>query len=436
MGAAVTTTCAIAAAAVLTASAASASVRPDTLLGSTTSITSVSASPTVSSPITISIEVLGGGGGTPTGTASVSDGTNSCQATLSAAAAGEATGSCTITELSPNTYSFNASYNGDVSFATSSTSSSTLALVAQGTPTTTISVVTPSPQVDEAIQLSVRVSDGNATATVAPTGKVTVSDGTRSCLATLSGATENGTGSCTITETTAAHYSFSASYPGDTNFMANSSTTSATANVTNDATSTTLGLSSIKIAYGREQLVKITATVKATYGGATTGSVKIKQGSTTLCTPKLAKDVASCTLTATEFAVGVYSFSAAFTATGHFSDSSSTSRNLTVVKSGSKPTISLSSTVTTFGSEQNVTITAAVNPQFSGSPTGTVTIYANKVTACRIKLVDHKGSCTLTGSELQAGTFTVKGIYGGDSNFTSADSATTTLTVNRPGVNG
>jgi len=435
MGAAVTTTCAIAAAAVLTASAASASVRPDTLLGSTTSITSVSASPTVASPITISVEVLGSGG-TPTGSVTVSDGTNTCPATLSAAGVGEATGSCTITELSPNTYTFNAGYSGDASFATSSTSAATTAIVGKGTPATTISLVTAGPQVDEAIQLSVKVSDGNATAAVAPTGKVTVSDGTHSCQATLSGATENGTGSCTIPEAATGHFSFSASYPGDTNFTASSSSTSATANVINDSTSTTLGMSAVKIAYGREQLVKLTVSVKATYGGVTTGSVKIKHDSTTLCTPKLTKNVASCTLTSTEFDVGVYAISAEFTGTGHFSDSSSSSRKLTVVKSGSNPTIKLSNTITTYNNETNVTISVTVDPQFDGSPTGIVTIYANKITACRIKLADHKGSCTLTAGELQPGTFTMKGVYGGDSNFLAADSASTTLTVNRPGVNG
>ena len=57
-------------------------------------------------------EFTGSGDPAPTGTVTVSDGTRSCQASLSGSN-GTATGSCQITEQSPGTYSFTASYLGE-----------------------------------------------------------------------------------------------------------------------------------------------------------------------------------------------------------------------------------------------------------------------------------------------------------------------------------
>ena len=49
----------------------------------------------------------------------------------------------------------------------------------------------------------------------APTGTVTISDGTQYCQASLSGSNGTATGTCQITEQSPGAYSFTASYPGD-----------------------------------------------------------------------------------------------------------------------------------------------------------------------------------------------------------------------------
>ena len=84
------------------------------------------------------------------------------------------------------------------------------------------------------------------TATVTPSrrpraprrGTVSVSDGTQRCTITLAG----GTGSCTLVETAPGGYTFTATYGGDTNFSGSSSSASATVTQGASATATSTDL--------------------------------------------------------------------------------------------------------------------------------------------------------------------------------------------------
>ena len=76
----------------------------------------------------------------------------------------------------------------------------------------------------------------------APTGTVTVSDGTQSCQASLSGSNGVATGSCQITEQAPGTYSFTASYPGDANFNSSQTSTPATVTVGQAPSSTSITL--------------------------------------------------------------------------------------------------------------------------------------------------------------------------------------------------
>ena len=93
---------------------------------STTTITSTTSNPVAGQPVTATVQVTGqftgSGDPAPAGTVTVSDGTRSCQAPL-AGGNGTATGSCQITEQTPGTYSFTASYPGDANFDSSQTPS-------------------------------------------------------------------------------------------------------------------------------------------------------------------------------------------------------------------------------------------------------------------------------------------------------------------------
>ena len=83
----------------------------------------------------------------------------------------------------------------------------------------------------------------------------------------------------------------------------------------------------------------------------------------------------------------------------------------------------------TYGHEQAEHLTVTVTPQYSGTPSGKVTIKTGTTTVCTITLASGKGHCTLTARQLRRGTYTLAAAYPGSSDFTSSTSARKTLTV-------
>jgi len=148
------------------------------------------------------------GSGTPTGTVTVSDGTQSCNGSVAA-------GSCSITFSSAGARSVTASYPGDGNFA-SSTSGGVGQTVNTAPTTTTITSDTPDPSVaGEAFPVNFSVSSSSGT----PTGTVTVtvSDGTASCTGSVAA------GTCSLTLTAAGTHTLTATYAGDANFSTSTS---------------------------------------------------------------------------------------------------------------------------------------------------------------------------------------------------------------------
>ncbi len=180
----------------------------------TTTITSDAPDPsTVGTAYTVSFSVVAvaPGSGTPTGTVTVSDGTDSCNASV-------AVGSCTITSGTVGTRTLTASYAGDANYAGSS-SAGVAHTVGQATSTTTITSDNPDPSV-VGQQITVNVTVASAFGT--PSGSVSVSDGTDGCsIAALSG----GSGSCSYTPSTAGAKTITASYGGDVSHNASSGNT-------------------------------------------------------------------------------------------------------------------------------------------------------------------------------------------------------------------
>ena len=66
------------------------------------------------------------------------------------------------------------------------------------------------------------------------------------------------------------------------------------------------------------------------------------------------------------------------------------------------------------------TVTFTVNPQYAGTPSGTVTVTSNDPlnTACSGTLAAGAGSCTMNITT--KGTWTLTASYGGDSNFSGS----------------
>jgi hypothetical protein len=269
------------------------------------------------------------GSPTPSGQATVSDGTRNCEATLSGSN-GSASGTCSITEQAAGNYSLTASYPGDSNFASSVTFASTSLTVGKATSTTALEAsATKVTYGDEgAAQLSVTVSPQYSGST--PTGTVTVTQSTTTlCTFTLSGAE----GSCTLSATKlpAGTYGLVATYGGSANF---GSSTSAEESLTvAKATSkTTLKLSAAKVTYGHEGATHLSVTVSPQYSGSTpTGTVRVKQ-STTLCVITLRSAKGSCELSAKRLKVGTYHLVANYRGSTNLKYSRSAKETLRVVR--------------------------------------------------------------------------------------------------------
>ena len=182
--------------------------------GSTTALAGP-ASSVVGQTVTFTATVTPGGAGTPTGTVDVLDGA----ATLCAAAPlnGAAQATCVTSALSLGAHTLTAHYNGDATFA-ASTSPALAHSVGQAATTTTVTGHTPDPATTlQAIAVTVSVTvSGPGSGT--PTGTITVSDGTGdSCTITLPAT------SCALSPTSAGAKTLTATYGGDASFAGSTS---------------------------------------------------------------------------------------------------------------------------------------------------------------------------------------------------------------------
>ena len=186
-----------------------------------------------------------------------------------------------------------AAFNGDPQNAPSS-SAPLSEQVKTASTTTMITSTTTSPVASQPITVSVQVSGQYPGSGVTPpSGAVTVTDGTRTCQATLSGSNGAAAGSCQLTEPSPGSYTFTGSYPGDTNFKASKSW-AAHVKVTKAASSTALTLSAVSVVYGSETSLTMTVTVAPQFTGIPTGTVTITSGTTTVCTTTLSGGTGSC----------------------------------------------------------------------------------------------------------------------------------------------
>ena len=176
----------------------------------TTSINSASPNPSqVGSAYSVSfhVNVTAPGFGTPTGNVTVSDGTDSCSASV-------ASGSCALTSSIAGVKSLVATYAGNSNFS-GAASPGFAHTVSRHATTTAINAQTPNPSiVNNAVAIAFGVTSSGST----PTGTVTILAGTgESCSATVA------TGTCSITFATVGSRTLVASYAGAGNFDGSSS---------------------------------------------------------------------------------------------------------------------------------------------------------------------------------------------------------------------
>jgi hypothetical protein len=260
--------------------------------------------------VTASVAANSPGGGTPTGTITVSDGTNTCTITLPAA-------SCNLPSTSAGAKTLTATYNGDTNFNASPASAGVMHTVNKANTQLVSLTDAPDPSVvgqpyTVGFTLNV-VAPGAGT----PTGTVTVVDGTGgTCTATLP------TTSCSLTSTTAGAKTLTFTYNGDANFNTSNSTAGHQVNKANTTTTITnaAALATATLA-GQAYAVNWSVTVNSpgAVGAALSGNVTVNDG-LSACTA--AVSAGTCNLTSTT--AGAKTITATYAGDVNYNGSAST----------------------------------------------------------------------------------------------------------------
>ena len=377
----------------------------------TTTISSDNPDPSVvGQPVTVNygVAVDSPGGGTPTGTVTVSDGTQSCTATVAA-------GSCNITFTSAGPKSLTAKYQGDANFNASPDSTSVAHTVDKADTTTKITSDDPDPSdVGQVVTVDYTVSVSSPGAG-APTGSVTVSDGADSCTATVA------SGTCNITLTTPGDRTLTATYTGDSNF--NGSTSAGQSHSVNRIATTTKIDSHVPDPSVVGEAVTVHYSVDHTAGSGTpTGNVTVSDG-TQSCTATVA--AGSCNITFAS--AGAKSLTATYAGDSNFLDSTSAAETHQVDKADTTTTISSDNPdPSVVGQPVTVNYGVTVDSPGGGTLTGNVTV-SDGTQSCTATVADGKCDITFTSP----GSKNLTATYVGNSNFNGSTSAGETHTVNQ-----
>jgi hypothetical protein len=390
-----------------------------TASGTTATTTTLTAAPTTGSAgsaIVLTATVTGAGG-PPTGTVTFFDGTVEI-GTSTLGTGGVAT--LTTTTLPVGSDSITAVYNGNDTFAGSTSNAVTVTITGAVQKGSTI-VLTANPTsggLGTSVVLTATVTGTGAV----PTGTVQFTDnGT-----VIGTATLNNAGKAVFTTTTLPLGSDSivAKYLGNGTFATSTSNTVVvTITATGTATTVTM-LTAAPVTAGVGSAVNLTATVSAGIpGGATpAGTLTFLLNGVSIGTGTLnASGIA--TLTTTALPVGTDGITASYPGDSSYAGSTSTPVTVTINAPLTATTTVLTASSSTVAFGNPVTLTATVSHATgSNVPTGTVT-FVLAGTILGTATLTTGGTATLTLSTLPAGYNSIVGDYGGDSNYLYSASA-------------
>ena len=391
-----------------------------------TAISLSSATSVYGEAVTLDVTVTGTAD-TPTGSVTLLvDGTPTDTATLS-----DGTASFTIADLAVGSHSLSAVYTGDSNYD-ASTADPASETVAQADTTTTIASSANPAVYGQTITYTATVAAASPGAGT-PTGTVTFfADSTEIGSGTLA---DDGFGNevvaLDVSTLALGSHTITATYWGDTNFNSDTSA-SPVSQAVDQADTCTLGSSAPNPSvYG--QTITFTALVSAASPGAgtPTGTVTFYDSSTSLGTCTLGvdgdgNDVA--TLDVSNLSVGTHTITADYGGDTYFIDSSTaTAVSQEVDQADTTTAIASSANPSVYG--QTITLTATVGIPGSGidPPTGTVTFY-NGTTGLGTGTLSVNSSgydvATLDISSLVLGDSTITAYYSGDTNFIGNTTAT------------
>ena len=358
--------------------------------------------------VAVNVTALAPGTGTPTGTVTIDDGTDSC-GPIDLVAGG---GSCSLVSTTAGPKTITATYHGDDDF---NVGSGTTAHTVDPDPTSASVSSDFHPSVHgQSVTFTASVSH-NAPGSGMPTGTVTFMDGGSS----LGPGTLNGAGQATLSTSglTTATHSIRVVYAGDGNYAG--VTSPPFSQVVNQALTTTvvaLTSGTDPSTFGSSLIFTATIAPVPPGAGAPTGTVQFKDGAADLGAPATVS-AGQATFPTSLLAVGSHTISAVYAGDVDFSGSfDPTGVSQEVDKSASSTSVATSATPLTYGAP--VTFTATVSGAGS-TPTGTVTFNDGATSLASRSLASGVATFT-TLTPLAGGLHAITVAYGGDANYNSS----------------
>jgi hypothetical protein len=388
--------------------------------GSSTTVGTNKATVQVGASISFSAQVTGTSGPIPTGMVTFKDGTATVgTATLTGGVAGY-----TTAELAPGLHLITAVYQGDATYA-GSTSASLLETVQQLTTVTVVSSSANPSAAGAAVLLHATVIEASSNSPESAGGAIT---GT---VTFLNGGTTLGTGTlsagglATISVVTIplGQNNITAVYSGSTNYLVSTSVAMVQSVVeaeTETALASSANLSTM------EDAITLTATVTGK-GGTASGVVTFSSDGAVIGQGTLNAQGAA-TMMYSSLLVGKHSLVASYGGDALNLPSVSPLLAQTVLLHPSAVVLTSSATSLTGG--QQVTLIAVVQWTGSIAPTGTVT-FQSDTAALGASTVDATGVATLTINPA-TGTIHVSATYSGDAAFAGSTSAAIPISVGLP----
>ena len=320
------------------------------------------------------------------------------------------------------THAITATYSGDTNYLTSTSSTLTQTVSKASTTTTTVSSGNNPSKVGQAVTYTAKLN------TTAATGTIEFKEAGTAIPGCVAQTVSSGTATCTVAGYTGtATQAISATYTGDSNYLASTSPT-LTQTVNKAPTNTTLVSSATPSTVG--QAVTYTATVSP---AMTTGTIEFKEAGTAIpgCnTQTISANSATCTVA--NPAAGTHSITATYSGGSNYA--TSTSPGLTQVVHKIATTTTLSSQTNPSKIGQAVTYTATLN---TTTATGTIEFKdaGAAITGCTaVALTSGRATCSVA-SYTTAASHWITASYSGDNNYLTSTFSGLTQTVNKAPTN-
>ena len=366
----------------------------------------------------------------PTGTVTFQDGgTNIAGCVNRPVAARIAT--CTTAALAVGSHTVTAVYNGNATYATS-TSAAVTQVVTMGS-TTTVVAASVNPSVSGQTVTYTATVSAVAPASGTRTGTVAFEDGgvvIAGCGAKAVAVA--GTATCAVAYAGPGTHTITAIYSGDAHFTG--STAAAITQTVNLGT-TAVALSSSANPSSTGANVTLTANVTATApaSGTRTGTVDFQVGGVDIvgCSAQVVPASGRATCVTNTLTVGANTITATYSGDAIFAASTSAPFTQTVNQGATTTKVVSSRNPSSTGVTVTFTATVTAVGPASGTRTGTVAFEDGGVAiaGCAARILGVAGTATCATNALAAGVHTINAVYSGDGNFTTSTSPALTQTV-------